>query len=84
MFTIETDREIKLMVIEGGCLVGHAKSCPTLLTLAARLLCPWDFPGKNAGVGCHFQLQGIFLTQGSNPLAGRFFTTEPARKPQSG
>ena len=30
-------------------------------------LCPWDFPGKNAGVGCHFFLQGIFLTQGLNP-----------------
>ena len=32
----------------------------------ARLLCPWDSPGKNTGVGCHFLLQGIFLTQGSN------------------
>ena len=31
-----------------------------------KLLCPWDFPGKNTGVGCHFLLQGIFLTQGSN------------------
>jgi len=31
----------------------------------ARLLCPWDFLGKNTGVGC--LLQGIFLTQGSNP-----------------
>ena len=31
------------------------------------LLCPWDFPGKNTGVGCHFLLQGIFPTQGSNP-----------------
>ena len=30
-------------------------------------LCPWDSPGKNAGVGCHFLLQGIFPTQGSNP-----------------
>ena len=30
-------------------------------------LCPWDSPGKNTGVGCHFLLQGIFLTQGSNP-----------------
>ena len=28
---------------------------------------PWDFPGKNTGVGCHFLLQGIFPTQGSNP-----------------
>ena len=32
-----------------------------------RLLCPWDFPGKNTGVGCHFLLHGIFPTQGSNP-----------------
>ena len=31
-----------------------------------RLLCPWDFPGKNTGAGCHFSLQGIFLTQGLN------------------
>ena len=31
-----------------------------------RLLCPWDSPGKNTGVGCHALLQGIFLTQGSN------------------
>ena len=29
------------------------------------LLCPWDSPGKNTGVGCHALLQGIFLTQGS-------------------
>ena len=33
----------------------------------ARLLCPWDFPGKNTGVGCHFLFQGIFPTRGSNP-----------------
>ena len=33
----------------------------------ARLLCPWDFPGKNTGEVCHFLLQGIFPTQGSNP-----------------
>ena len=30
------------------------------------LLFPWDFPGKNTGVGCHFLLQGILLTQGSS------------------
>ena len=30
-----------------------------------RLLCPWDSPGKNTEAGCHFLLQGIFLTQGS-------------------
>ena len=32
-----------------------------------RLLCPWNFPGRNTGTGCHFFLQGIFQTQGSNP-----------------
>ena len=26
-----------------------------------------NFPGKNTAVGCHFLLQGIFLTQRSNP-----------------
>ena len=29
-------------------------------------LCPWDCPGKYTGAGCHFPLQGIFLTQASN------------------
>ena len=33
----------------------------------ARLLCPWDFLGKNTVVSCHFLLQGIFPTQESNP-----------------
>ena len=32
----------------------------------ARLLCPWDSPGKSTRVGCHFLLQGIFQTQGLN------------------
>ena len=47
-----------------------------------RLICPWDSPGKNTEVGCHFLLQGISLTQRLNlylfcllPLAGGFFTT---------
>jgi len=31
------------------------------------LLHPWSFLGKSTGVGCHFLLQGIFLTQGLNP-----------------
>lgn len=36
-------------------------------TVASRLLCPWDFPGKNTEVGFHFLLQGFSLTQGLNP-----------------
>ena len=52
----------------------------------ARLLCPWDSPGKNTRMGCHFLLQGIFLTQGSDPffrvscLIGGFFTSGPQGK----
>ena len=32
-----------------------------------RLLCPWDFIGKDTEVVCHFLLQGVSLTQVSNP-----------------
>ena len=52
------------------------------------LLCPWDSPGKNTGVGCHALLQGIFPTQGLNlcltspALAGEFFTTCATREVQ--
>ena len=35
----------------------------------ARLLCPWDFPDKSTGAGCHFLLQGIFSIQGFNPIS---------------
>ena len=44
------------------------QSCLTLCDLMepARLLCPWNSPGKSTGVGCHFLLQGIFPTQRSN------------------
>ena len=35
-------------------------------SIDCQVLCPWDFLGKNTGVGCHFLLQGIFFTQGSN------------------
>ena len=38
----------------------------TLWTVAARLLCPWDSPGENTGVSCHFILEAIFPIQGSN------------------
>ena len=45
----------------------------------ARLLCPWDFPGKNTG--CHFLLQEISVLGWNPALAWRFFTTEPPGKP---
>ena len=67
------------------CLCVYAKSLQSHLTLqryglySTRLLCPWDSPGKNTGVGCHALLQGIFPPQELNPCflfwqAG-FFTT---------
>ena len=34
----------------------------------ARLLCPWGFSRREYSVGCHVLLQGIFPTQGSNPV----------------
>ena len=54
------------------CACFVAQSCLTLCdpmdcSPSPSLLCPWDFPGKNTGVGCHFLFQGIFLTQGLNP-----------------
>ena len=49
-----------------------------------RLLCPWDFPDKNTGVGCHLLLQGNLLDPGIEPgfpaLAGRYFITESQGK----
>ena len=50
-----------------------------------RILYPWDFSGKNTGVACHFLLQGIFLTQGSNQRLLHWqadsLVTEPPGKP---
>ena len=42
-------------------------------TMPHWLLCPWAYLGKNTRVGCHFLLQGIFLTQGSNRMTCGFF-----------
>ena len=64
-------------------MVSHVWPFATPWTIA-RILCPWDFPGKNTAVGCHTFLQRIFLTQGWNPsspvspaLAAGFFTLAP-------
>ena len=35
----------------------HVRLCATPETAAYRLPCPWDSPGKNTAVGCHFLLQ---------------------------
>ena len=38
-----------------------------LLNCVCLFETPWDSPGNSTGVGSHAFLQGIFLTQGSNP-----------------
>ena len=48
-------------------MLSHVRLFLTLSTIACRLLSPWDFPGKNTGVSCHFLLQGVYLTQGLSP-----------------
>ena len=46
----------------------HSKSLQSCLTLCSSVGCtPWYSPGVNTWVGCHFLLQGTFLTPGSNP-----------------
>ena len=62
-------------------------SCPAIVTpQPARLLCPWDFPGKDAGSGLPFPSPGDLPNPGIEPaspaLAGGFFTTEPPGKPR--
>ena len=52
-----------------ACMLNHSvmsKSFQPHGLQAARLLCSRDCPGKNTGVHCHFLLQGLFPTQGSN------------------
>ena len=47
-----------------------AQSCPTFgdpMNVAHQLLCPWNFSGKNTGMGSHSLFQGICPTQGLKP-----------------
>ena len=68
-------------------MLSHVQLFAILRTVAH--FCPWDFPGKNTRMGCHFLIQGNLSNPGIEPtspvspaLAGRFFTTEPPGKPQ--
>ena len=63
------------------------QSCPTLCDPTdcspTRLLCPWNSPDKISGMGWHFLLQGIFLTQGLNPSLPHF-TNWATREAENG
>ena len=57
----------------------------TPLTIAYRLLPPWDSPGKSTGVGCHFPSPGDLPNPGIEPGSPTFqadaVTSEPPGKP---
>ena len=52
--------------------VGCVRLFVTLWTVARQAPLSMDSPGKNTGLGCHFLLQWIFLTQGWNSCIGRW------------
>ena len=83
----------RLMSRSSRCYAGvlshfsHVRLFVTLWTVASRLLCPWESPGKNTRVVCHAFFQGIFLIHSSNPcllllLHCSSFTAELPGKPQ--
>ena len=66
------------------CMHAHSLCCVQLVVThglqPASIFCPWDSPGKNTGMGCHFLLQGNLPNSGTEPtfpaspaLAGKFF-----------
>ena len=69
LLVVETEKKGQVLVIENlfsGLSIGYSaaakslQSCPTLQPhrwQPTRLPCPWDSPGNNTGVGCHFLLQ---------------------------
>ena len=68
-----------------------AQSCPTLCDPVdcrshQAPLCPWDSPGKNTGVGCHFLLQWNLPNPGIEPrsptLEADALTSELPGKPK--
>ena len=83
--------KLELIYYSGVCTlscVSRVRLFATPWMSPARCLCPWDSPGKNTGVGCHFLLQGIFPIQGSNPRLlcllhwqAESLPTEPPWKP---
>ena len=84
--TVGSSRKIKSLLVEEErmCACVHCFSsvwlCATRGLQPARLLCPWDFPGKNTGVGLpfpppgHLPDPGIKLVSACvSCISGRFF-----------
>ena len=57
-------------IFSSVCMLSHFSHVQLFETFGLRpsmLLCPWDTQGYIPGVGCQALLQGIFLSQESNP-----------------
>ena len=50
---------VKIQFLASAAAAKLLQSCPTLCRQPTRLPRPWDSPGKDTGVGCHFLLQGM-------------------------
>ena len=68
---LNIDIDVQMNVYVYVCVCSVSQLCPTLCN---PMDCSppgssvyGDSPGKNTGMGCHFPLQGIILTQGLNP-----------------
>ena len=78
VWTLDTQTDVEWMNDSLHCIVIFGMSvcaftCILLFVnlwtfLSYRLFCPWNFPGNDIRVSCHFLLQGIFPIQGSKPL----------------
>ena len=64
-FLIRLTKQCRLFT---SCFIrfSHVRLFAAPWTGTSRLLCPWDSPGKNTGVGYHVLLRRIFPTQGSS------------------
>ena len=67
IFLIERYEKKQVVITHCCCCLVSFNSLQPHGLWPAKLLCLWNSPGKNTGVGCHCLLQGIFMTQGSNP-----------------
>ena len=75
------NNNIYVYVYMHACMLTHIWLFETHELQLVRLLCPWDSPSKNVGVGCQVLLQTIYLIQRLNPcflhscIGRRIFTT---------
>ena len=60
-------RDFKLVLLCWAWSLSHVQVSVTPWTVTRQLLYPCGSPNKNTGMGCHFFLRGIFLTQKFNP-----------------